>query len=169
MATERWSEGLRRRLDGAPIDLIPAVKPRWSGGYRSARQLLADRPTAPQGGSRTGSERGHSSPVNPSTGRGIRRIVSHASAPRQGLWQRPVLAPSVHGRARAKGTSTGRRSSPSVRLGPVEDHDPYEVADYGASPSRAECISILQSSAPRVRSCRSAIRHPSGRRTIESW
>ena len=46
---------------------------------------------------------------------------------------------------------------------------PYGIADYLASPLRAECISIFQSSAPRVRSCRAAMRHPSGRRTTESW
>ncbi len=44
-----------------------------------------------------------------------------------------------------------------------------EAADYGASPSKAECITALQSSVPRVRSCRSAMRQPSGRRTTESW
>ena len=43
------------------------------------------------------------------------------------------------------------------------------TADYRPSCPRAECISIFQSSTPRVRSCRSAMRHPSGRRTTESW
>ena len=40
---------------------------------------------------------------------------------------------------------------------------------YRSSPSKAGCHSTSQSSTPRTRSCRCAIRHPSGRRTTESW
>ena len=63
----------------------------------------------------------------------------------------------------------GERSANDV----VPAHEGSEVDQClecdPASPSSAECISMFQSSAPRVRSCRSAMRHPSGRRTTESW
>jgi hypothetical protein len=54
---------------------------------------------------------------------------------------------------------------PSFSMGITSDGD----CRLPPSAQRAECISIFQSSTPRVRSCRSAMRHPSERRTTESW